>query len=105
MLRILTREIGVLDDHILVVVNRRIKHSTVALEDIRRTLRRERLPVVPNDYKSALASIDSGVPLLKFDPSSLVSKAIVELQRQIAGELQVERPSFLRRALPFLSGE
>lgn len=105
MLRILTREIGILDDHILVVVNRRIKHSTVALEDIRRTLRRERLPVVPNDYKSALASIDSGVPLLKFDRSSTVSKAIVELQRQIAGEQQVERGSFLRRTLPFLSGE
>lgn len=105
MLRVLSREIGILDDHILVVVNRRIKHSTVALEDIRRTLRRERLPVVPNDYRSALASIDSGVPLLKFDRASTVSKAIIDLQRHIAGEQQVDRPSFLRRALPFLSGE
>jgi len=104
-LRILTREIGIPDDRILVVVNRRIKHSTVALEDIRRTLRRDRLPVVPNDYKSALASIDSGVPLLRYDRSSTVSRAIIDLQRQISGKLQVERPGFLRRALPFLSGE
>jgi len=105
LLRILSREIGILDDRILVVVNRRTKHSTVAMEDIRRTLRRDRLPVVPNDYKSALASIDSGVPLLRYDRSSTVSRAIIDLQRQISGELQVERPGFLRRALPFLSGE
>jgi pilus assembly protein CpaE len=101
----LCNEIGVPRDRIFVVVNRRIKHSTVALEDIRRTLSQSSVPVVPNDYKSALASIDSGVPLLQYDRSSPASKAIVDLQREIAGEPRVERLSLLRRALPIFSGD
>jgi pilus assembly protein CpaE len=105
MLGTLCNEIGIPEDHILVVVNRRIKHSTVALEDIRRTLARENLPVVPNDYKSALASIDSGVPLLQYDRSSSVARAILDLQQQIAGGQPVERLSLLRRALPIFSGD
>ena len=60
---------------------------------------------VPNDYKSALASIDSGVPLLQYDRSSSVARAILDLQQQIAGGQPVERLSLLRRALPIFSGD
>lgn len=101
----LCNDIGLPRDRVSVVVNRRTKHSTVALEDIRRALSQSSVPVVPNDYKAALASIDSGVPLLLYDRSSAASKSIVDLQRQIAGEPRVERPSLLRRALPIFSGD
>lgn len=101
----LSDQIGVPAERILIVVNRRIKHSTVALDDIRRTLGRETLPVVPNDYKAALSSIDSGVPLLQLDRSSSLSKAIIDLQRQIVGGQPAARPSLLRRALPIFSGD
>jgi pilus assembly protein CpaE len=104
LMRVLHAEFGIPDNRMLVVVNRHLKRSTVALEDIRRALARERLVVVPNQYKTVLSSIDGGVPMLEFDPSSPVTKAIVDLQREICGAPPIERVGLLRRTLPIFSG-
>jgi pilus assembly protein CpaE len=98
-------EIGIPNDRILIVINRYLKHSTVALDDIRRALSREQLTVLPSHYKSVLASIDSGLPLLEYDHSSPVAKGIIELQREIAGGVHIEHRSLLQRALPIFSGD
>ena len=105
LLRALHGEIGIADDRILVVVNRHLKRSTVGLEDIRRTLARERVVVFPNQYQTVLASIDGGVPVLDLDRSSSAAKAIIELQREVSGAPRAERTSLLRRALPMFSGD
>jgi pilus assembly protein CpaE len=104
LLGTLCGEVGLANDRILVVVNRYQKHSPVGLDDIGRTLGREALTVLPSHYKSVLASIDSGLPLLEHDPSSAVARAIVELQREIVSGQHVEHRSLLRRALPTFSG-
>lgn len=100
----LCNEIGLPADRILVVVNRYGKHATVGLEDIRRALGHPHVTVLPSHYKSVLASIDSGMPLLEYDESSPVSKAIVELQQEIVSGQHVEHHGLLRRALPIFSG-
>ena len=100
----LCNEIGIPADRILVVVNRYGKHATVGLEDIRRALGHPHVTVLPSHYKSVLASIDSGMPLLDYDESSPVSKAIVELQQEIVSGQHVEHRGLLRRALPIFSG-
>ena len=105
LLRILFAEFGIPDDRIVVVVNRFLKRSTVALADIQRTLARERLVVVPNQYKTVLSSIDGGLPILEFEPSSPVAKAIVDLQRELCGAPRAERVGLFRRALPIFSGD
>ena len=104
LMRILFADFGVPDDRIVVVVNRHLKRSTVTLEDVQRTLAREKLVIVPNNYKGVASSIDGGLPMLEFDPSSAVARAIVDLQRELCGARPVERPGFLRRALPIFSG-
>jgi pilus assembly protein CpaE len=104
LMRVLHADFGIPDNRMLVVVNRHLKRSTVALEDIRRALARERLVVVPNQYKTVLSSIDGGVPMLEFDPSSPVTKAIVDLQREVCGAPPIEKAGLLRRALPIFSG-
>ena len=104
LMRLLFSAHGIPDDRIAVVVNRHSKRSTVTLEDIQRTLARESLAIVPNHYKSVLSSIDGGVPMLEFDPSSAVARAIVDLQRSISGAPPVERTGLLRRALPIFTG-
>jgi len=103
-LNALCNEVGISNDRILVVINRYLRHSTVALDDIRRALGREQLTVLPNNYKSVLQSIDSGIPLLESDGSSPVAKAIIELQREIVSGTHVEHHGLLRRALPIFSG-
>jgi pilus assembly protein CpaE len=105
LIRLMTGEIGIPESHLLVVVNRYTKRSTVALDDIRRTLARERLMTLPNKYETALSSIDGGIPVLEMDRSSAVAQAIIELQMDISGRPHPEHKSFLRRALPMLSGD
>ena len=74
------------------------------MDDIRRALGREQLTVLPNHYKSAAESIDGGIPLLEYDRTSALAKAIVDLQREIVSGNHVERHGLLRRALPIFSG-
>ncbi len=104
MLNAICNEIGVPSDRIVVVVNRYQKHSTVALDDIRRALGHEQLTVLPSHYKSVIASIDSGIPLLEYDHGSPVARGIIELQQEVAGGAHVEHRGLLRRALPIFSG-
>ena len=102
---VLCNGIGIASSRLLVVVNRFQKHSTVGLDDIRRALGHEELTVLPSLYKSVLASVDSGIPLLEHDRSSAVARAIIELQQEIVSGHHIERRGLLRRALPMFSGE
>jgi pilus assembly protein CpaE len=95
---------GIPKDHIQVAVNRYLKRSSVALDDIRRALGHDELTVLPSHYKSVLASIDSGVPLIEYDRTSPVTRAILELQHELVSGHRAERPGLLRRALPIFSG-
>ena len=104
LMRTLFSGYGIPDDRVTVVVNRYNKRSTITLEDIQRTLARGSVAVVPNHFKSVMSSIDGGVPMLEFDPSSPVARAIVDLQRTVCGAPPVERTGLLRRALPIFSG-
>lgn len=105
LMRILFSEFGIPDDRITVVVNRHHKRANVTLEDIQRTLAREKLVILPNSYKSVAASIDGGVPLLEFEPGSPVSRAITDLHRDLCGAPRAEKTGLLRRALPLFSGD
>lgn len=105
MMNALCNEIGVPSDRILVVVNRYQKRSTVALDDIRRALGHEQLTALPSHYKSVVASVDSGIPLLEYDHTSPVARGIIELQHEIVGGAHVEHRGLLRRALPIFSGD
>jgi pilus assembly protein CpaE len=105
IMRVLFTEFGIQDDRVTVVVNRYSKRAEVSLEDIQRTLAREKLFVVPNSFKSVAASIDGGVPLLDFEPASPVAKAIVDLHKDLCGTPRAEKTGLLRRALPMFSGE
>jgi pilus assembly protein CpaE len=98
--RILTDELGVGRDRIRVVVNRSAKDATVELDDIRRSLDIPSMFSVPSHYRSALESIDTGVPLYETDPNAPVSKALLTLYRDVIGEPDAGRGSFLRRSLP-----
>jgi pilus assembly protein CpaE len=104
-MRNLFSELGIPDERVTVVVNRYSKRAEVSLEDIQKTLAREKLVVLPNAYKSVAASIDGGVPLLDFEPASPVAKAIVELYRDLCGTPRAEKTGLLRRALPMFTGD
>lgn len=103
LIRVLHGDFAIPDDRIVVVVNRFLKRAMVTLEDVRRTLAREKLAIIPNQYLSVLSSIDGGVPLLEFEPSSPVARAILDLTRELAGAPPTAKPGLLRRALPIFA--
>jgi len=104
MIRMLHADFAIPDNRIAVLLNRHLKRSTVTVDDFLRTLAREKVSVVPNQYQTVLSSIDGGVPILEFDAASPVARTIVDLQREIRGAPPVEKSSLLRRALPIFTG-
>jgi pilus assembly protein CpaE len=104
LIRVLHADFAIPDNRIVALLNRHLKRSTVTVEDLLRTLAREKVTVMPNQYQAVLSSIDGGVPMLEFDPASPVARTIVDLQREIRGAPPVEKSSLLRRALPIFTG-
>jgi pilus assembly protein CpaE len=98
--RILRDEIGVPADRIRVIVNRYSKDAAVEMEDIRRALDVPEPIAVPGQYKSALESIDTGVPISESEPAAGLSRALASVYREISGDQETPRGSLLRRALP-----
>lgn len=104
MKRTLVEAVGIPEERIHVVVSRHSKNAAVSADDVQQSLRCERVLLVPNHYKSAHESVDTGVPLAELDPNGPISRALTDLVATAAGQAQAERPqSLLRRALPMFT--
>ncbi|MCZ6709950.1 MAG: AAA family ATPase [Gammaproteobacteria bacterium] len=83
----MVRELGIDESRVHAVVNRYHKSGTIELNDIKDALGQEKLLVVANHFKSVGQSIDMGVPIAEFAPSSPVVKGLVELAEKFTGGL------------------
>ena len=84
---ILTRQLGLPDEKLHVVVNRYDKTFEVELDDIRRALgldNRE-LMLIPNQYRDVSGSINVGVPMLDHQRGSTVTKALLQIEARLNG--------------------
>ena len=97
---ILRNEIGLPKERIRVIVNRANKNPPIELNDIRNALDGVPILSVANHFKSAIESLDTGVPLLQAHPNAPITRGLLEIRGQIAGTREAETGSFLRRALP-----
>ena len=100
MLQFLTREIAVPESRIGVVVNRFSENSPIELGDIRQALRQDELIIVPNQYKIAAESINSGIPVAELSKNSPITKGIRSLQAAFEGQVDKPAGNFLTRTLP-----
>lgn len=100
MLQFLTTEIAVPESRIGVVVNRFSKNSPIELGDIKKALRQDELITVPNQYKIAAESIDSGIPVAELSKNAPLTKGIRDLQAAFEGQENKPAVNFLARALP-----
>jgi pilus assembly protein CpaE len=94
----LRRDLGISKDRIVVVVNRYDKNSGITADDIRTTLGCGELSLVPNDFATVSACIDTGAPLLARARSAAVTRAVATLQRRLGGS-EVEHQGLLARTL------
>jgi pilus assembly protein CpaE len=100
LLKLLSTEISIPAKRIGVVVNRFTKNAPIELGDIKKALRRERLITIPNQYKLAAESIDSGVPVAEISKNAALTKGIRGLQSQLRDTGEKNPSNFLQRALP-----
>lgn len=98
--RILRDELGVPSDRMRIVINRYSKDAVVELADVRRSLGEVEIMTVPNHYRSALESTDSGVPLYDVDRDSTVVRALQKIAYNLVGTDDKARGGLLRRVLP-----
>jgi pilus assembly protein CpaE len=80
----------------VVVVNRYDKSAGITAEDIRTTLGCAELSLIPNDFETVSACVDTGTPLLVRERNAAVTRAVVTLQSRLGGS-EVERPGLLAR--------
>jgi len=104
LLQILKNELGVPPERMRLLVNRYEKEALVELDDIRRSLNVETPLTVPSQYRSALESADSGVPLYDGDRNSPVVRALRQVAFALTGEDSVPRSGLLRRVFRLTPG-
>jgi pilus assembly protein CpaE len=105
LLYLLTSEIGVPKKHITVVVNRFSKNAAITIADIQKALRTKALITIPNHYKIASESINSGIPVAEISKTAALSRGIRKLQVALSDPVSQPSPGFLKRAMPnFLGG-
>lgn len=94
----LRRDLGIDKERIVVVVNRYEKNSDITAEDIRTTLGCGELALVPNDFATVAACIDTGTPLLMQARNAAVTRAVVALHSRLGGS-KTEQQGLLTRTL------
>jgi pilus assembly protein CpaE len=92
----LRSDLGIARDRIVVVVNRYDKSAGVTAEDIRTTLGCGELSLIPNDFETVSACVDTGIPLLERARNAAVTRAVVTLQSRLGGS-EVEHQGLLAR--------
>jgi len=100
LLSILKSELGVPPDRVRLVLNRYRKDALVEVEDVRRSLGIDTVLTVPGHYRSALESVDTGVPLYEIDRNSAVARSVGQIVATFTGENAAPRAGLLQRVLP-----
>jgi len=105
---LMTRELGIDPDRLLLVLNRFNKNSAVELEDICRTMDvgKDQLIRIPNSYRDVAESINVGIPILEQSGSSSVTKGLEKLADHFMDSTPARPGGLLSRAFSsFLGGK
>nr|WP_315260598.1 AAA family ATPase [uncultured Duganella sp.] len=85
-------------EKIQLIVNRHDKHSEIRLKDLESAFDAEIAFTIPNNYDSAAASVNQGVPVLQLEPNAPISQSLAELARKLTGEAApVQQSSWLAK--------
>ena len=84
-------------DKIHLLLNRHQKNDEIGQQDLETAFGAGLFWSVPNHYAAASASVNQGVPVLKMDRTSPISKSLQELARKLSGEAAEAEPGWLAR--------
>lgn len=82
----LFRSLDYSKDKIHLIVNRHDKGGEIRLEDLEAAYGTRIFRTIPNHYEAAAASVNQGVPILKLDRNSPISKSLQEFATSLTGD-------------------
>jgi pilus assembly protein CpaE len=99
--KILTSQLAVPDDRVMVVVNRYDKSNPVELDDICKSLGIEKDNVmrVPNHYRDVAESVNMGIPMLEHARNSSVTTGLLNLASRISGRESTGKTGLFSKAV------
>jgi pilus assembly protein CpaE len=99
--KILTSQLAVPEDRVLVVVNRYDKSNPVELDDICKSLgvEKESVLLVPNHYRDVAESVNMGIPMLEHARNSAVTTGIIALANRISGRASSAKTGLFSKAV------
>jgi pilus assembly protein CpaE len=83
MMHILRNELAILDDQIVVAVNRFDKKAAVSVKDIKESLKVKHLVTIPNDYRTSIESLNKGEPISVIAKRSALCRSLNQLQADL----------------------
>ena len=101
--RILTQQLGVTSERIVVVVNRYDKHAAVQPDMVVKAVGCREPFKLPNMYELALDSTNTAIPLFEMDADSSVTRGLLALCSHIHGTEPPEPNGLFRRTLAALT--
>lgn len=100
LMQMLANEVAVQRERMTVIVNRFAKNASIEIGDIKKALRLDHLFTIPNHYKLAAESINTGVPVAELARGAALTKSIRTLQSALVESDTVADRNILKRALP-----
>jgi pilus assembly protein CpaE len=93
-------QIGVPHDRLELVLNRNNAHTGISVKSAEHVLRQKIQHQVPNDYRTAISSLNSGTPFMVKRPDSAIGKAVTKLAREMSAARAESEPEARVGMLP-----
>ena len=99
--KILTSQLAVPEDRVMVVVNRYDKTNPVELDDICKSLgvEKDKVMLVSNHYRDVAESVNMGIPMLDHARNSVVTTGLIELANRISGRESTGKTGLFSKAV------
>lgn len=99
--KILTSQLAVPEERVMVVVNRYDKSNPVELDDICKSLgvEKDNVMLVPNHYRDVAESVNMGIPMLEHARNSSVTTGLLNLASRISGRETAGKTGLFSKAV------
>lgn len=104
MVMLLQQELGIIDDQIVIAVNRMQKSAQVSVNDIQESIHAKHIVTIANDYPHALESLNKGEPLYNSARRSPTTRSLLTLQNQLIEGFPEQDKGLISRVFSRLTG-
>lgn len=104
MVELLRNELGILDEQIVIAINRYDKSAQISTDDIIESLNAKHMAIISNDYRHALESLNKGEPIYSVARRSPLSRSLEVLQKDLINGFPEQPKGLINNLFSRLTG-